>query len=145
MSSKARRVLRAFFLNPDWKNIVNPMTHGFDHYSGWKGQSIAHTYYPSFIVRDGKAEPLDGKTFVHDLIMQDAFDFIEQNAKAGTPFFAYIPTAVPHAAMHAPKELHEKWRNVYPEFDGKTGKYGAGKEGDKCPPVINTIVLFASD
>ena len=24
----------------------NPMTHGFDHFSGWKSQGIAHTYYP---------------------------------------------------------------------------------------------------
>ncbi len=121
----------------------NPMTHGFDQYSGWKSQSIAHTYYPSAIVRNGSAEPLDGKTYIHDLIMQDAFDFIKKNAESDQPFFAYIPTAVPHAAMHAPPELHEKWRKVYPEFDSKTGKYGAGKE-DNCPAVKNPIAGFAA-
>ena len=93
---------------PHLEGNTNPMAHGFDHYSGWQSQMIAHTYYPDFIVRNGKAEPLDGKTFVHDLVMQDAFDFIEANARAGKPFFAYIPTAVPHAAMHAPPQLHEK-------------------------------------
>lgn len=127
----------------DLEGNTNPMTHGFDQYSGWQSQLIAHTYYPNFIVRNGVAQPLDGKTYVHDLIMQDAFDFIETNAKAGKPFFAYIPTAVPHAAMHAPPELHEKWRKVYPEFDKKIGKYGAGKE-DKCPPVTNPIAGFAA-
>ncbi|VGO14654.1 Arylsulfatase [Pontiella desulfatans] len=127
----------------DLEGNPNPMTHGFDRYSGWKSQMIAHTYYPNFIVRNGKAEPLDGKTFVHDLIMQDAFDFISTNAKAGKPFFAYIPTAVPHAAMHAPPELHEKWRKVYPQFDSKIGKYGAGKD-DPCPPVTNPIAGFAA-
>lgn len=127
----------------DQSGRSNPMTHGFDHYSGWQSQLIAHTYYPSAIVRDGKAEPLDGKTYIHDLIMQDAFNFIKKNAAAEKPFFAYIPTAIPHAAMHAPPELHEKWRKVYPEFDSKTGKYGAGKE-DSCPPVLNPIAGFAA-
>lgn len=127
----------------DQAGSSNPMTHGFDQYSGWESQVIAHTYYPSAIVRDGKAEPLDGKTYIHDLIMQDACNFIKKNAEADKPFFAYIPTAVPHAAMHAPPELHEKWRKVYPEFDSKTGKYDAGK-GENCPLVQNPIAGFAA-
>ncbi|HBK73271.1 MAG TPA: hypothetical protein DDZ24_03555 [Planctomycetaceae bacterium] len=85
-----------------------PLTHGFDHFSGWKSQRIAHTYYPTSIVRDGKEEKLPSGTYIHDLILDDAFAFIRQEAESGTPFFCYIPTAIPHAAMHAPKELHEK-------------------------------------
>ena len=76
----------------------NPLTHGFDHFSGWKSQRIAHTYYPTSIVRDGKEENPPG-TYVHDLIMDDAFAFIQQEAESDTPFFCYIPTAIPHAAM----------------------------------------------
>ena len=121
----------------------NPMTHGFDHYSGWKSQVIAHTYYPSTLVRDGKEIPLDEGTFVHDLIMEDAFTFAKESVKAGKPFFCYIPTAVPHAAMHAPAVLHEKWRKVYPQFDKRIGRYGAGKE-ESCPPVTNPIAGFAA-
>lgn len=121
---------------------ANPMTHGFDVFSGWKSQMIAHTYYPSTIVRNGVEEPLREGTFIHDIIMDDARAFIEKSAEAGKPFFAYIPTAVPHAAMHAPEELHEKWRKVFPEFDSKIGKYGAG--GEKCPPVVNPIAGFAA-
>jgi arylsulfatase A-like enzyme len=121
----------------------NPLTHGFDHYTGWKSQMIAHTYYPSSFVRDGEELPLEKGTFVHDLIMADAFKFVQDSVHAGTPFFCYIPTAVPHAAMHAPAELHEKWRKVYPQFDGKIGKYGAGK-GEDCPPVQNPIAGFAA-
>lgn len=122
---------------------ANPMTHGFDVFSGWKSQVIAHTYYPKSIVRNGQEVPLEEGTFIHDLIMEDAFTFIKDNAEAGKPFFAYIPTAVPHAAMHAPKALHEKWRKVFPEFDSKTGTYGAGP-GETCPPVINPIAGFAA-
>ncbi|MEP4079907.1 arylsulfatase [Haloferula sp.] len=121
----------------------NPLTHGFDHYSGWKSQMIAHTYYPTSIVRDGKEEPLEEDTFIHDLIMEDASEFIKRNAESKTPFFCYIPTAVPHAAMHAPKEMHEKWRKAYPQFDNKIGKYGAGK-GEKTPDVVNPIAGFAA-
>ena len=121
----------------------NPMTHGFDHFSGWKSQMIAHTYYPTSIVRDGKEMPLESGTFIHDLIMEDAFSFIKSSVKQKKPFFCYIPTAVPHAAMHAPKELHDKWRKVYPEFDGRIGKYGAGP-GEPCPDVKNPIAGYAA-
>ena len=121
----------------------NPMTHGFDHFSGWKNQAIAHTYYPTSIVRDGKEIPLETGTFIHDLIMDDAFSFIEKSVNQKKPFFCYIPTAVPHAAMHAPKELHEKWRKVYPQFDGRIGKYGAGPD-EPCPDVKNPIAGYAA-
>lgn len=104
---------------------------------------IAHTYYPTSIVRDGKEIPLKKGTYIHDLIMEDAFAFITQSVKKKEPFFCYIPTAVPHAAMHAPKELHEKWRKVYPEFDKRIGKYGAGP-GEPCPDVVNPIAGYAA-
>ena len=122
---------------------TDPRAHGFDHFSGWKSQRIAHTYYPKFIVRDGKEEPLKKGTFVHDLIMEDAANFIKKSAAAKKPFFCYIPTAVPHAAMHAPGEMHEKWRKIYPQFDNAIGKYGAGPD-DECPDVKNPIAGFAA-
>ncbi len=120
----------------------SPLTHGFDEFAAWKSQTIAHTYYPSTWVVNGEELPLDEGTYVHDLIMEKAMNFIESNAKSETPFFCYIPTAVPHAAMHAPAELHEKWRKKFPEFDGKIGKYGAG--GEPCPDVVNPIAGFAA-
>ncbi|MBR9802811.1 arylsulfatase [bacterium] len=120
----------------------NPLTHGFDHFYGWKSQTIAHTYYPTTVVDDGKEIPLEEGTFIHDLIMNRARDFIRSNAEKDQPFFCYIPTAVPHAAMHAPKELHEKWRKKFPQFDDKIGKYGAG--GEPCPDVRNPIAGFAA-
>ncbi len=121
----------------------NPLTHGFDRYTGWKSQMIAHTYYPSSIIRNGEEHPLEPGTFVHDLVMADAFEFIKESVDADKPFFCYVPTAVPHAAMHAPKALHEKWRNVFPEFDDRVGKYGAGPD-EVCPPVTNPIAGFAA-
>ena len=121
----------------------NPMPHGFDHFSGWKSQGIAHTYYPSSIIRDGVEVPLKAGTFVHDRVMRDAFDFIRKSIAAKKPFFCYIPTAVPHAAMHAPPVLHEKWRKVYPQFDSRIGRYGAGP-GEVTPDVKNPIAGYAA-
>lgn len=121
---------------------ANPLSHGFDHFSGWTSQVMAHTYYPPTIVRDGQEEPLKAGTYVHDLIMEDAFAFVKANAEAEQPFFCYIPTAIPHAAMQAPKELHEKWRKAYPEFEDKFGSYKAGKFA--IEPVQNPIAGFAA-
>ncbi len=120
----------------------NPLTHGFDEFVGWKSQTIAHTYYPSTYVDGGRELPNPDGGYLHDLIMHRAIDFVRQNAESQTPFFCYIPTAVPHAAMHAPTELHEKWRKVFPEFDDQIGKYGAGEED--CPDVQNPIAGFAA-
>ena len=128
---------------PMKKGPQNPMTHGFDHFSGWKSQMIAHTYYPTSMVRDGKEIPLDTGTFIHDLIMEDAFSFIERSVKQKKPFFCYIPTAVPHGCDARTQKLHEKWRKVYPQFDGRIGKYGAGP-GEPCPECKNPIAGYAA-
>ena len=120
----------------------NPLSHGFDEFYGWKSQTIAHTYYPTTAVDNGKEVKLEEGTYIHDLVMDRARHFIRSNAKQKKPFFCYIPTAVPHAAMHAPEKLHEKWRKVFPQFDKKIGKYGAG--GEPCPDVKNPIAGFAA-
>lgn len=121
----------------------NPLTHGFDEFCGWKSQRIAHTYYPSSYVHNGREISLEEGTFVHDILMNHAMQFIESNARSKTPFFCYIPTAVPHAAMHAPTELHDKWRKVFPQFDKVVGRYGAGP-GEKTPDVVNPVAGFAA-
>ena len=121
----------------------SPLTHGFDEFYGWKSQTIAHTYYPTSVIYNGNELPLKSGTFIHDQVIDRALMFIRIHAESKTPFFCYIPTAVPHAAMHAPKALHEKWRKVFPEFDNKTGTYKAGP-GEPCPDVVNPIAGFAA-
>ncbi|MBK1834444.1 arylsulfatase [Roseibacillus ishigakijimensis] len=121
----------------------NPLHHGFDEFLGWKSQTIAHTYYPSSYVHNGREIPLAEGTYLHPLVMKAARDFIASSAEAGEPFFCYLPTAIPHAAMHAPPELHEKWRKVFPQFDQRIGKYGAGPT-ESAPDVVNPIAGFAA-
>ena len=121
----------------------NPLSHGFDEFYGWKSQVIAHTYYPGTMVHNGQEIRRKEGQYAHDLVMGHAFGFIRRNAEAGKPFFCYMPIAVPHAAMQAPEELHEKWRKKLPQFDTITGRYGAGPDED-CPDVINPVAGFAA-
>lgn len=65
----------------------NPLSHGFDEFCGWKSQLIAHTYYPTSYVQNGKEVPLDGATYLSPIVMQAARDFITKSAKADEPFF----------------------------------------------------------
>jgi len=124
----------------DQEGARNPLNHGFDEFYGWRTQSAAHTYYPKEMVHNGKVLKMKEGTYVHDIIMDKAFNFIENNAKSKKPFFCYIPTAIPHAAMHAPKKSHDKWRKKYPQFDTVIGKYTSRHE--ECSDVINPVAAF---
>lgn len=121
----------------------NPLSHGFDEFFGWKSQIIAHTYFPSSYVKNGKEIPLEKGTYLDSLVMQAARDFITTSVQEKKPFFCYIPTPIPHAAMHAPPELHDKWRKKLPQFDDVIGTYTAGST-ESCSPVINPIAAFAA-
>lgn len=122
------------------KDNRNPLNQGFDEFYGWKTQVTAHTYYPTKMVHNGKEVNIKKGTYVHDIIMDHAFDFIKENAKKKQPFFCYIPTAIPHAAMHAPKKSHDKWRKKLPQFENVTGTYYADPE--PTPDVINPVAAF---
>jgi arylsulfatase A-like enzyme len=107
----------------------------FDEFYGYNCQREAHTYYPNHLWYNSKKVLLDGKTYSHDLIMQAAMVFIKTNKDR--PFFCYMPVTIPHAAMHAPRELHDKYRTLYPQFDNRTGRYSG-------PQVNNPVAAFAA-
>jgi arylsulfatase A-like enzyme len=65
--------------------------------------------------------------------MNAALRFIRNNRNQS--FFCYLPVTIPHAAMHAPRELHDKHRKLYPEFDDVIGKYAG-------PQVQNPVAAF---
>ncbi|MFC1499108.1 sulfatase-like hydrolase/transferase, partial [Verrucomicrobiota bacterium] len=91
----------------------------FDEFYGYNCQRSAHTFYPKSLWHNKEEVTLDGKTYSHDLIMKAAMDFIRKNKSKS--FFCYMPVTIPHASMHAPKELHDKYRKLYPQFDKKIG------------------------
>lgn len=107
----------------------------FDEFYGYNCQRQSHTFYPSHLWHNKEKVLLDGKTYSHDLIMENAIDFIRTNKDK--PFFCFMPITIPHAAMHAPKELHDKYRKIFPQFENKIGKYAG-------PQVQNPIAAFAA-
>lgn len=111
----------------------DPMEH-FDRFYGYNCQRCAHTYYPDHLWDDREKVKLDGETYAHDLITDKTLDFIRENKEK--PFFAYLAITIPHAAMHVPEEYSAPFREKFPEFEGKVGRY-AGTE------VNNPIAAFA--
>ncbi|MCR9246144.1 MAG: arylsulfatase [bacterium] len=112
---------------------------GFDHFCGFYNQAFAHDFYPRWLWRDGKKLELDRKVYAHDVIFDAALEFVRRNRERR--FFCYLPVTIPHAAMQAPPEYHERFRKVYPEFDEKVGRYGGD---DRRTAVRNPIAGFAA-
>lgn len=104
----------------------DPAKH-FDLFYGYNCQRQAHTYYPEHLWKNDQKIPLDGETYTQPLIMEETLSFVREN-KDG-PFFIYLPITIPHAAMHVPEEYAKPWRDKFPQYEGKIGKY-AGTEFD---------------
>lgn len=105
----------------------------FDEFYGYNCQREAHTFYPKHLWHNRQKVPLDGKTYSHDLILNAAMEFIRANRN--TQFFCYMPVTIPHAAMHAPEALHNKYRAQFPQFEDRVGKYAG-------PNVQNPVAAF---
>ncbi len=111
----------------------DPAEH-FDLFYGYNCQREAHNYYPDHLWMNRQRVPLDGKTYTATMIGDEGLDFIRENKDQ--PFFAFFPVAIPHAAMHAPESYIAPFREKFPEFENKIGKYAG-------PEVKNPIAAFA--
>jgi len=111
-----------------------PNRQGFDEFFGYNCQRHAHSYWVKYLWHNRKKVPLDGKTYSHDLILEQALKFIQANKDR--PFFCYLPVTVPHAAMHVPEESAAPFRRKFPEFEDVIGRYAG-------PTVKNPVACFA--
>lgn len=92
-----------------------PELHGFDTFFGYYHQVHAHSYFPNYLVRNGRKIPLAGNTgdfytgkqFAHHLIVQGAKKFIRANKDR--PFFCYCPWTPPHGLWGIP-ENEPSWK-----------------------------------
>ena len=81
-------------------------------------------------------------------VTDHTIDFMQRNAKAGKPFFAYVPLTQPHMPTEASKAFTGKtgngpWADMLAEMD-----YNAGRILDAVSALNiqdNTIVIFSSD
>ena len=121
-----------------------PELHGFDIFYGYYHQVHAHSYYPEYLIRNGKREMLEGntgdyhtgKTFSHYLIHNEAMKFIRDNKDR--PFFCYLPYTLPHGLWGMPKD-DPSWL-MYKDM--KLG--GKGQRRD-CDPNMYAAMVHLAD
>ena len=109
-----------------------PEKHGFDEFFGYYDQVHAHTFYPSYLIRNSKEVPLpgnksetfyEGKTHAQDEIFKESLKFIEKNHQS--PFFCYLPWTPPHGLWGINKD-DPSWQL----FKDKPWKAGQRRDQD---------------
>lgn len=99
-----------------------PEKHGFDLWYGYYDQVHAHSYFPTYLVRNSVEEKLagnrpagtklgkgEGTDYSVDLILSETLRFIEANKDR--PFFCYAAWTLPHGDFEVPA--------IAPEFAAK--------------------------
>jgi len=150
----------------------DPNRQGFDLFYGFNCQRHAHNHYPRFLWRNktketlpGNDRTLNGETFSQDKFTEVAIDFIDQNKDS--PFFLYLPFAIPHLSIQVPQDSLSEYEGIIPEAEYEHKGYlkhpsaragyaamishldrDIGKIMSKlaaCGLDENTLVVFTSD
>ena len=101
-----------------------PGKHGFDYFYGYLGQRFAHSYYPEFLHENEQKIMLDGKYYSHDLMLEKALNFIDENAQK--PFFLYFSPTIPHADLDIMGEAMTEYEGEFCETP-----FGGSRDGYK--------------
>jgi len=121
-----------------------PEKHGFDTFFGYYHQVHAHSYYPKYLLRNGKKETLKGNTgdlrtgkiFSHYLIHEEGLKFIRENKDKR--FFAYLPWTPPHGLWGMPED-DPAWQKY------KDKVWDAGNQGDKRDAQFYAAMVEMAD
>jgi arylsulfatase A-like enzyme len=107
---------------------------GFDTWFGHYSQTHAHFFYPYYLMSNLARFPLpenEGKRrgrYAADVIHEQALKFIETHARAGRPFFAYLPTILTHVELTAPEDSWQEYKGKWPKIaraDPRSGYLGS--------------------
>lgn len=117
----------------------SPLDFGFDHHYGYLCQGMAHTYYPPYLWRDDRQEPLDGnppysygqkavielsgKIYSHDVMADDALNWVREHKDS--PFFLYLAFTIPHVSLQVPEDSLAEYRGKWPETPVTNSKHYA--------------------
>jgi len=134
---------------PESASVPNAM--GFDYFFGYNCQRAAHDYYPDHLWKDQTRIALDGKTYSHDLMANEALDFVRSHKDQ--PFFLYLAFTIPHQKLQVP-DLGPYAKESWPEnlkilaamitrLDRDVGRIMALLQELKIDE--NTLVIFNSD
>lgn len=128
-----------------------PEKMGFDYFFGYNCQRKAHEYYPEYLWRNTNQVALDGKTYSHDLMAEEALEFVRRHPDQ--PFFLYLPFTIPHGKFQVPSQERyaeenwpEQWKNIasmITRLDQDSGRLMALLKELKMDE--RTLVFFASD
>jgi arylsulfatase A-like enzyme len=124
----------------------SPLDFGFDHHYGYLCQGMAHTYYPPYLWRDNRKEPLagnppyaygqrgviqpSGKIYSHDLLADEALRWVRGHA-AG-PFFLYLAFTIPHLSLQVPEDSLAEYRGRWPETPLVDSKHYANQAAPRA-------------
>ena len=122
-----------------------PTTRGFDHYLGIP---YSNDMNPRWLMEDTKVveEQATLETLTPRYTAR-AVQFIEQSARAGEPFFLYMPHTYPHIPLAASPAFRGKsplgiYGDVVEELDASVGQVLAALE--RSGAASNTLVIFTS-
>ncbi|HEV8608055.1 MAG TPA: arylsulfatase [Tepidisphaeraceae bacterium] len=124
---------------------------GFDYFFGYNCQLKAHEYYPEYLWRNDDKVPLNGKSYSHDLMAEDALAFVRRNQSK--PFFLFLAFTIPHQKLQVPN-LESYADQSWPENLKKIAAMITRMDGDigRLMALLkelnldeNTLVFFASD
>lgn len=115
----------------------SPLHFGFDHHYGYLCQGMAHTFYPPYLWRDDRQEPLpgnppyfygkpgaiepSGQTYSQDRMTEDALKWVRDHK--AQPFFLYFASTIPHLSLQVPEDSLAEYRGQFPETPFTTSKH----------------------
>jgi arylsulfatase A len=92
-----------------------PLDQGFDRFFGYNHQVHAHEYFPKALDegRGQKNVPLKDGEYAHGRIVDEALAWTRAQAKAGKPFFLFLPITLPHGKLQATPEMLAPFKGKY--------------------------------
>ena len=133
------------------RSASTPEKMGFDHFFGYNCQRKAHEYYPDSLWRGTNRVELDGKTYSHDLIAEDALQFIRRSKDQ--PFFLFMALTLPHGKFQVPDQgeyAKESWPGQAKNIAAMIGRLD--RDVGRITALLkelnlheDTLVIFASD
>jgi arylsulfatase A len=128
-----------------------PEKQGFDYFFGYADHTPAHEYYPDSMWRNSEQVRLGGKEYSHDLMTQEALQFIRR--QQNKPFMLYLPYTIPHVKLQVPSvepyenepwpEPAKKLAAMITRMDGDIGQIMSLLKEQGIDQ--NTLVVFTSD
>ena len=139
---------------------LRPIDRGFDVVVRHGGGGIGQTpdrwdngYFDPHVCVNGHWQRREG--FCTDVFFDAAIEFIEEQASADRPFFAYVATNAAHGPMHAPPEDAEPYRRaghdvrvanffgMIANLDRNVGRLVAAL--DAAGVAEDTVLIFTTD